>query len=247
LKSITANHPSEIIVVDGGSSDSTLNIARKYADRIYVDGGRGKSLARMIGALRATQPILAYVDSDVIIPPGSLEVMSSELGFGDCVAVSALLAPKQHEGLSYWTRAGYWQDGFTRTRIGDNGLATACCVIRRETVLSYGFELHYGGGLDDRDLSKRLLADGKKMKLSKIVCAHDKNTDFRTFVKYHFHLGQVGKGYLEKYGLEEITRFPLGVALFWVLFALTRAKLIFVPYFFVRGIVESLGFFSFIH
>ena len=37
LKSIITNHPSEIIVVDGDSSDNTAEIALKYTSRCRKD------------------------------------------------------------------------------------------------------------------------------------------------------------------------------------------------------------------
>ena len=45
LKSIIRNSPLEIIIVDGGSKDCTIEIAKKYTDKIFSDGGRGLAYA----------------------------------------------------------------------------------------------------------------------------------------------------------------------------------------------------------
>ena len=64
LESIKKQEVSkEIIVVDGGSSDETLNIAEKYADKIvYGVNGRGES--RDKGAKQAENELLVFVDAD---------------------------------------------------------------------------------------------------------------------------------------------------------------------------------------
>ncbi len=63
--------PHEIIVSDGGSTDETLAIARRYADRIVVwDKPRRQTFgeAKNAGAALATGAFLVFIDADVIIP-----------------------------------------------------------------------------------------------------------------------------------------------------------------------------------
>ena len=57
----------EIIVSDGGSTDRTLELAKKWADRI-VHSKKGIANGRNAGALSAKGDILVFVDSDSSIP-----------------------------------------------------------------------------------------------------------------------------------------------------------------------------------
>lgn len=57
----------EIIVVDNGSADKTIEIAERYTDKIYFDYGKLGS-ARQTSIERSTGEILALFDSDIIIP-----------------------------------------------------------------------------------------------------------------------------------------------------------------------------------
>ena len=90
LRRIRSNNPSEIIVVDGLSTDDTLKIAWKAATIIASDQGRGKAFARQLGLDQSTQPLIAYVDSDVFIPPGALGKMIKEISTSRAAAVSCL-------------------------------------------------------------------------------------------------------------------------------------------------------------
>lgn len=69
LYSITSQeYPDiEIIIVDGYSRDRTIEIAKKYTDKIYFDKGLLGS-ARQTSIEKSTGKILALFDSDIIIP-----------------------------------------------------------------------------------------------------------------------------------------------------------------------------------
>lgn len=54
LKSLKESNVKEIIVVDGGSTDGSLDVAKKYADILLKDEGRGLGNARNIGLRRAS-------------------------------------------------------------------------------------------------------------------------------------------------------------------------------------------------
>ena len=54
LESIRSQHPYEMIVVDGCSTDDTVEIARDCGATVISDEGRGLPAARMLGARSAT-------------------------------------------------------------------------------------------------------------------------------------------------------------------------------------------------
>jgi glycosyltransferase involved in cell wall biosynthesis len=62
------NDSIEIIIADGGSTDNTLEVARKYTDKIYtnplITGEAGKAEALK----HASGELLAFIDSDNILP-----------------------------------------------------------------------------------------------------------------------------------------------------------------------------------
>lgn len=72
----------EIIVKDGESSDSTIMIAKKFADKIISSKDISVSDARNYGAKYAEGNVLVFVDADTVLPPNLLqeiaEVMENE-------------------------------------------------------------------------------------------------------------------------------------------------------------------------
>ena len=69
------NPRCEVLLIDGGSTDASIEIARSYGDRIAViserDGGQSDAVNK--GIARSTGEIVAYVNSDDVLEPGCLD------------------------------------------------------------------------------------------------------------------------------------------------------------------------------
>lgn len=63
----------EIIVKDGKSRDRTVEIARKYADKVISETDFSAADARNQGASYANGDVLVFVDADTELPPHALE------------------------------------------------------------------------------------------------------------------------------------------------------------------------------
>ena len=95
LSVIEQNYPNlEYIVIDGGSSDNSLDIIKKYNDRISYwesESDNGQSDAINKGFDRASGDILSWINSDDYYNPGTLDEVSkildrnqNQLLFGNC-------------------------------------------------------------------------------------------------------------------------------------------------------------------
>lgn len=89
LKSICAQNTEfdfELIVSDGFSSDKTVSISEKYADKIVYCKTKGIWAGRNAGGNAAKSKLLVFIDSDTIIPPNYLDsvhaVMRNNSVFG---------------------------------------------------------------------------------------------------------------------------------------------------------------------
>jgi GT2 family glycosyltransferase len=73
----------EYIVVDGGSTDGSIEIIERYRDRcdtVIVEPDRGQSDALNKGFARATGEIMTWLCSDDLLEPGSLEAAGRAYG-----------------------------------------------------------------------------------------------------------------------------------------------------------------------
>jgi glycosyltransferase involved in cell wall biosynthesis len=241
LRSVQRNNPAEIVVVDGNSTDRTIDVARRFTERLYSDEGMGLTYARQLGIERANQAYIAFVDSDVIMTDGALAKMLEEFQNSDYAGISACeTALMQY--ASYWQWAQYQHYQLSRRR-GDH-LCMLASLFRRDTLLKYGFYLSKKGldnRMDDLDLEIRLRRDGYRFGKSSASFHHQYRPDFRSFVKYQAFLGRVYVYYIRKYGPWHINFWPSLTRLYWLGFFLLKGKLKLVPYIIVDGGAETFG------
>jgi glycosyltransferase involved in cell wall biosynthesis len=63
----------EVLIVDGGSSDNTIEIAKKYEAKVKKASIRNRSVQRNMGAEHSKGEFLFYVDSDEVLHPNIVE------------------------------------------------------------------------------------------------------------------------------------------------------------------------------
>ncbi len=126
----------EIIVVDGGSRDSTCGIAEGLADKV-ITSKRGRAVQMNAGAAESSGDIFFFMHSDCTIPRGAFNLIRDALD-KEGVKAGAFDLKIGHDGA--WARAVEWmanrRSRLTRVPYGDQGLFMA-----KETFnASGGFE-----------------------------------------------------------------------------------------------------------
>jgi rSAM/selenodomain-associated transferase 2 len=101
----------ELIVVDGGSSDHTVEVAQVFTPYVFVSP-RGRARQMNLGARHATGDILLFLHADTILQPGALDEVQRRI-IGDGAVGGAfdlrIDSPKRLCRLiakisSYWAR-----------------------------------------------------------------------------------------------------------------------------------------------
>jgi glycosyltransferase involved in cell wall biosynthesis len=103
LDRVFANNPAEVIVIDGHSTDRTVEIAKKKGAKVIMAKKRGLSSQRQQGIENSTQPYIAIIDADDHIEENFLSTLLSEMqeyGYDALLGREIAYKPK-----SYWEKA----------------------------------------------------------------------------------------------------------------------------------------------
>ncbi|HYY04118.1 MAG TPA: glycosyltransferase [Gaiellaceae bacterium] len=177
LEAILRSSPRETLVVDGLSTDATLEIARRYPVRILSDEGRGLPAARLIGAEAARSSRVALVDVDVVLFDGALRHLLAEFEDGEYAALQAGL--DSVSGPGYWGRAlaDHHRSGRSKHWFG-----LVATIFDRATLLEYGFDARFLSG-EDVELRYRLEQAGARIGVSRETVVTHRFGDTFDFAK----------------------------------------------------------------
>jgi glycosyltransferase involved in cell wall biosynthesis len=228
LESIVQQGPAELIVVDGLSTDRTLEIARGFGARILSDEGKGLPAARSIGARAATTRLVALVDADVILPVGSLDALLREFHDGGYAALQA--------GLESEAGPGYWGQALAnhhRTGLSRQWFGLVATVFDREALLSHGFDAAFVSG-EDIELRWRLARAGAKAAVSRTTIVRHRFDDTWEFARGQFRADGRGLAMMvRKHGLggARLLLLPAAAGARGVVLSLARRQPRWIPYY----------------
>jgi glycosyltransferase involved in cell wall biosynthesis len=235
LVSVQGNNPAEIIVVDGNSTDRTLEIARRFTDLIYSDENKGFNYAQQLGAEHATQEYIALVDTDITLPECTLVTLLTQLKVSNYVSMQATILGANLN--TYWERAGDWSFQIFQAR---RGISLSAAVLKRDIVIKYKLNsaLKFSS---DYDFKIRMEKEGYKLGTSSAVVYHHHRADLKSFTKQRFRFGCETIPFILKHGLWAARLGPPATRVYWIIRCLIHGKPNFVPYFIVDGFVQIAG------
>lgn len=88
LLPILSNYSNDLIIVDGNSTDNSVEIAKKFTGRVYVDGGKGKGDALRTAIPYITRPVTVFMDADQSHNPADIEKLIYPILTGNADHVS---------------------------------------------------------------------------------------------------------------------------------------------------------------
>ncbi|PWR71768.1 glycosyltransferase [Methanospirillum stamsii] len=191
LESIKAqNYPNtEIIIIDGNSTDKTISIAQKYSDKIVYDAGTYGS-ACQTGLESSSGEIIASLDSDIIIPHSNWLIHAVPY-FNYCNRVSSVwplyVAPPNATGFARLYQTHLYMI-FMNNRISKNigyfgGGNTLFLRKSLEDIGGINRDIHWGA---DFEWAKRLKDLGYKVVFISDPLYHDTMRTFYQFFKKQF-------------------------------------------------------------
>jgi glycosyltransferase involved in cell wall biosynthesis len=241
LASIARARPRQVIVVDGMSSDRTLEIARRYPVTILSDEGAGLPAARLLGARTATTRHVALIDADVVLHDGALEQLLEEFLDGGYTGLQA--------GLHSVSGDGYWGQALAhhhRSGRSKDWFGVVATIFERDVLLRHGFDKRFKSG-EDIDLRWRLQAASAKLGVSRRTVVQHRFGDTWEFAKGQWLADGHGLGRMvAAHGLRAklLIGLPLAACLRGSVLSLVRRQPRWVPYYLCYAAYNYAGMFQ---
>jgi glycosyltransferase involved in cell wall biosynthesis len=198
LQSIRAQMPfAEIIIVDAGSTDRTLNIVAKCPNTRIIKNVIGRGNGRAVALEHAKSAILVWVDSDIILGQKWWSHMQREFSNDlDMVFGRVENADKSSFWSKIWDIVYQFASWHRRPTFETNNM-----VIWRDVLVEVGGWDKQLIALEDMDLRVRMQKAEKRIEfVPGSVAFHYHRTSLRGIMKQFFEWGYVYHIFRIKYG-----------------------------------------------
>ena len=132
--------PSEVVVVDDGSTDTTAKIAGQHGAKVHRQDRRGPGAARNRGIAETTSPLVAFLDADDWFAKGKLAAQVQALDGSDSPAVccDAFVVDGDAVGPAKNKNRGVPERIDFDTLFDGNPVICSTVLARRDEVLAVG-------------------------------------------------------------------------------------------------------------
>jgi rSAM/selenodomain-associated transferase 2 len=147
----------ELIVVDGGSTDKTVSIAKEFTDKVFITK-TGRASVMNYGAEKADGDILLFLHADCILPDNAFKIIRETLN-RQGTAAGAFYLSIDHNGV-----------GFRLLELVSNLRALLTSLIYGDQGMFLKKDMFYRlGGFKDMQLMEDIEISGRLRRMGRIV------------------------------------------------------------------------------
>lgn len=215
----------EVIVVDGHSTDETVEKVEKFPVKIFYENSNSIACARQIGVENAKGDYIAFSDADCIPDKEWLSNLMKEFGEG----IVGVGGAAKNMGDSLWEKsinlamdtflggAKTLQARFFKDRRFVRSIGGFNSIYRKQDILKVGgFNTNLPGG-EDLELNKKLSKIGKLLYTPQAVVLHHHSWTLSKFARRMFRYGKE-RGMIRAWDLQVIPALVVPLALISMLF-----------------------------
>ena len=154
LESILSNHPAQVLVIDGESSDRTVDMATIKGVEVKIAAKKGLVFQRNFGLEGAVQPYVAFVDADDVLEDNCLSLLLKDMNEHGYTAVQAL--SRAYSLNTYWEKAMDSLHQLKSRKPGPSRMVGRPVLHDKKVLRDVGIDLNCGNFYnEDTDLSIR--------------------------------------------------------------------------------------------
>jgi glycosyltransferase involved in cell wall biosynthesis len=183
----------EIIVVDDGSIDKTIIVARQFTKKVYKRTHAERSVQRNFGAKKAKGKYLFFLDADMELLP---KVLSECIDKVSNKQVGVVIVPEESVSTNYWERV----KAFERSFYNISGSTTdAGRFVRREAFKEVGGYDETITGPEDWDLAESIIKLGfKSARIRSKIFHYERVPSLYSLGRKKYYYGLKSHRYLKK-------------------------------------------------
>lgn len=189
IKSIKKSGINKIIVIDGGSTDKTIELVKKQKVQLIRIKKKGLAFQRGTGIRNTKTKFVALIDADHRTTKKSFKKLLEDLSTSNYAAVQAILKPKNRK-LNYLEKCYQAITEINVNLIGPKNMIGMPTLWKTKIIKANNFDAKFTAGSDDTDLSYRISKKGYVFGNSSAIIYNIHRTSLIQYIKKYLWYGK---------------------------------------------------------
>ena len=184
----------EIVIVDGNSEDATVEVAKKYSDKVYIFDKKGdhRCAQRNLGVENADGEFVMIIDSDMTLDKNVICECVAKMNAATNIA--GVIIPEESVGKGFWTQCKKLEKSFY---VGVRWMEAARFFRKGDFQKVGGYDASMTSG-EDWDLSQRVGRLGKIEHIDSFIFHNEGRISLLKTIKNKLYYASKISKYIQK-------------------------------------------------